>query len=359
MNKQGKKRVLLGLSGGVDSALSALLLKEQGFELNAVRMGVYNGPEHAGINGGCYGRNAAEDVEAAARLAAQLNIPFRVIDCAEPYEKLVMNYFKGEYLAGRTPNPCIRCNETVKFGALLTLARQSGLEFDYFATGHYARLEHSPEFGCTVLRRGADPVKDQSYFLYRLKPELLNNLIFPLGGYSKTETRRLAAERGLVVHDRPDSQDFYGGEYADLLEMPCREGNIVDSSGKVLGRHKGFWHYTPGQRRGLGVPAAHPLYVLKILPACNEVVVGPAEENLFEGCLIENVNFLLPSPEDGSRLLAKMRSFQKPHPVLINRGSEEDTMRITFEKPMSGLAPGQSLVLYKDDIVVGGGIIRA
>lgn len=351
------RRVLVGLSGGVDSAVAALLLKERGFEVICARMKVYDGPDDPALAYGCYGRGADDDEKSARAMAKALGLEFRVLPCADPWRELVLDYFRAEYLAGRTPNPCVRCNEAVKFGLFPRLAEALGLKFDFFATGHYVRLAADPDSGRLTLKRAADAAKDQSYFLYRLKAESLSRLIFPLGDFSKEEVRALARSAGLKAHDRPDSQDFYGGNYVDLLDQPDRPGNIVDSAGKVLGRHQGFWRYTPGQRKGLGVCGPEPLYVLKIRPKENEVVVGPAAENNFEGCLAEDLNFFLPLPAPGAELMAKMRSAQPLQPVTAEGLDEAGRLKVDFKKSLSGLAPGQSLVLYRDDLVVGGGII--
>lgn len=359
MAKNGSgRRVLVGLSGGVDSAVAAMTLMESGYEVSAVRMKVYDGPGHAAVISGCYGRGDDEDTASASAMAERLGLPFEVVDCSEAYQRLVLDYFRSEYLAGRTPNPCIRCNQTVKFGALLDLAARKQ-DFDFFATGHYARIEPDPASGEPMLKRGLDPHKDQSYFLYRLSRDQLARTLFPLGGMTKEQVRLLAAERGLAVHDRPDSQDFYGGDYVDLLDMPDRPGNIVDSGGRILGRHRGFWRYTPGQRRGLGVTGPAPLYVLRVVAERNEVVVGPAEENVFRGCVVADLNFLRPEPLPGTRLKARMRSSQPLKEVVIAFRTEDGRLGVEFAKPMSGLAPGQSLVLYQDDVVTGGGIIEA
>ena len=354
---QTKGRVLLGLSGGVDSAVAAALLLERGYEVTGARMSVYDGEDDGSLTSGCYGRRADDDAASAAALARRLGIDFRVIDCAAAWRREVLDYFRAEYLAGRTPNPCVRCNEMVKFGALWRGAERVGLDFDYFATGHYARIENAAEHGGPVLRRGADAGKDQSYFLYRLSRQTLGRLIFPLGDLTKPETRRLAEKMGLPVHDRPDSQDFYGGDYIDLIGAPDRQGSIIDASGRVLGRHRGFWRYTPGQRKGLGVSAPTPLYVLRVNAERNEVVVGPAGQNSFSGCIIDDCRFTLPEPEPGGRYLARMRSSQPLKEVTVVK-KESGRFWVDFADPMGGLAPGQSLVLYQGDLVVGGGIIQ-
>lgn len=350
------RRVLLALSGGVDSAVAALLLKERGFEVTAARMRVYSGPEE-GLAPGCYGSGGRAETQSAAAAAAQLGLNFVEIDCSEAFSSLVLDYFRCGYLAGLTPNPCVRCNETIKFGLFPQLARRQGLDFDFFATGHYVRLARWPQ-GNLTLRRGADMAKDQSYFLYRLPPKLLPRLIFPLGDLTKTQVRALAAERRLIVHGKADSQDFYGGAYGELLAQSSRPGSIVDSQGQVLGRHQGYWNYTPGQRRGLGVAAREPLYVLKIIPERNEVVVGPASENSYDGCRLHDCRWLGPPPAPGSHLLARLRSSQPLRPVTV--GSWEDgSLQVFFDQPQSGLAPGQSLVFYDGDLVLGGGIFMA
>ncbi len=349
--------MLVGLSGGVDSAVAALVLRECGYEVTAVRMRIYDGPDDPSLAYGCYGRGAAEERASAEALARHLGLPFREVDCVEAWRELVLEYFRSEYLAGRTPNPCVRCNQMIKFGALPRLAEAGGLAFDFFATGHYVRRTLDAE-GRPELRRGLDPRKDQSYFLYRLSREQLARTLFPLGGMTKAEVRGLAAARGLAVHNQPDSQDLYGGRYVDLLGAPDREGAVVDTRGRVLGRHRGFWHFTPGQRKGLGVCGPAPLYVLRVDAARNEVVVGPASENAFEGCFIDATNYFLPEPAPGTRLIARMRSSQPLQEVVVGERDEWGRLRIDFVRPMSGLAPGQSLVLYQDDLVIGGGIIQ-
>ena len=352
------QRALVGLSGGVDSSVAAMLLKKRGFEVIGVRMRVYDGPDKRELAYGCYGKTSLEDEKSAENLAKRLGIDFSIVECVDPWREYVLDYFRSEYLAGRTPNPCIRCNETVKFDLLPRLARAKGIDFDFFATGHYARIEKNSGGNWTTLRRAHDQRKDQSYFLYRLSREKLEKILFPLGDLTKEAVRLLAKEAGLASHDRPDSQDFYGGDYTDLLNVPDREGLIVDSGGKILGRHRGFWRYTPGQRKGLGVCGPEPLYVLAVSALKNEVVVGPAAENSFPGCEIADTNFFLPPPLKGSRLMAKMRSAQSLREVEVGEDLQNGRMRINFLKPMSGLAPGQSLVLYRDDLIVGGGVIQ-
>lgn len=340
---------MVGFSGGVDSAMTALLLREQGYDVRGAMMSVRDA---SGL--GC-GRDG--DGEAAKSLAERLGIPFVVIDCSGPYRTFVLEHFKREYLAGRTPNPCVACNPHVKFAALPTLARAAGLEFDRFATGHYARIEFNKEHGRHVLLRGVDHSKDQSYFLYRLDESQLAMTLFPLGDKLKTEVRAMAQERGVPVHDKPDSQDFYAGDYADILGLETLKGDIVDIEGKVLGSHNGYWHFTPGQRKGLGVAHKEALYVLHVEPAANRVVVGTQAQQLRAGCVIEAPYFPGGNPPQGTTLKGRLRSSQPLREMIVGENSG-DGMTILFNAPIHGVAPGQSLVLYDGEEVVGGGIIQ-
>ncbi len=339
-----KQRILVGFSGGVDSAVTALLLRRQGHDVTAVTMRV----EGPGIEGCANAGNA----EAAERLANELALPFHAIDCSGAFADQVIADFRREYLSGRTPNPCVRCNPAVKFGALWHQAEASGLVFDKFATGHYARIDYA---GPRLLR-GVDPHKDQSYFLYRLSAEQLARTVFPLGTYHKTSVRELAREWGVPVHDQADSQDFFAGEYARLLDQPDREGEIVDSSGKVLGKHTGFWHFTIGQRKGICVPYREALYVIRIDAENNRVVVGTRSDQMSGGCVIGELSFPAGVPQAGTACLGKVRSAQ---PLRAMRVGEEHNgeLAVEFAEPIQGVAPGQSLVLYDGKAVLGGGII--
>ena len=258
-------KILVGLSGGVDSAVTALILKQQGHTVIGATMSIWGKDGmalKAGHKNACYGPDEKEDIEQARKIAEQIGIPYHVFNCVEQYEKIVLENFKSEYIQGRTPNPCIWCNALVKFGVLPHIARENGIEFDKFATGHYARVEEIN--GKYLLKRGLAPRKDQSYFLYRLTQEQLKNIILPLGEYTKDEIRKIAKENGLLVAEKPDSQDFYDGDYNELLGVKEKEGNIVDVNGNILGHHKGIWNYTIGQRKGLGVSSTEPLYVLSL-----------------------------------------------------------------------------------------------
>lgn len=360
MNK--KKRVLVGLSGGVDSSLAAVLLQEQGYEVIGVTMAIYDEENSMAkvVGNACYDINEKDDIEEAKALAEKIGIQYVVADCIDDYKKLVLAYFKEEYMAGRTPNPCVKCNHLMKFGAMPSMAQKMGVEFDFFATGHYAQIEFSEKYNRYVLKRGLESRKDQSYFLYRLNQEQLSNTILPIGKLSKAETRELAKARGLKVHDKPDSQDFYSGDYNDILQEPARAGNIVDKEGNVLGTHNGFWNFTLGQRKGLGIAYSEPLYVISIRPKTNEVVVGIEENTFNHGCVIKDLTFILPEPVAGQKLQAKIRSSQQPFEIIIKDFADENKeLEIEFVDMQKAVAPGQSCVIYDGDLVVGGGIIKS
>jgi len=349
-------KIAVGLSGGIDSSVTAALLKEAGHDVVGITMKIWKeGRYRGGTKDACFGPGEADDIARAEALCARLGIPYRVFDCAEEYEKGVLDYFRKEYLAGRTPNPCIRCNVFLKFGVLPALARKSGLEFDRFATGHYARLRE--ENGTVALYAALDERKDQSYFLYRLKQSQLAELLFPLGGLQKSEVRELARKFGLVVKDKPDSQDFYSGDHTELLDTPDRPGHIVDTHGTVLGTHPGFWHYTIGQRKGLGVAAAHPLYVLDLNPCRNEVVVGAAAETVCHSFSIVDCSWISDTPENGAAVSVKIRSASRPVAAIVSE-AENGTFVLNIPGGVASAARGQSAVLYREDRVLGGGIIE-
>lgn len=344
--------VVVGFSGGVDSCLTALLLRQKGYRTAGIIMSVRDPVHPAGQ--GC---GMKEDIAAAQALADHIDMPLIVADCVDAYKHAVLDYFRAEYLTGRTPNPCVQCNPLVKFGQLPRIAREQGARFHHFATGHYARIEYSESDNAWLLKRGADHTKDQSYFLYRLTQEQLAATWFPLGGYRKTEVRQLAAKLDVPVHNKPDSQDFSVGDYAELLGQPPLEGDIVMADGKVMGKHQGYWNFTPGQRKGLGIAYTEPLFVIRVEPENNRVVVGARPEHMRMGCVIDNLVFHLPRPVPGTILLGRMRSSQPLHEMTIGESPRDGAMSVHFAKPQHGVAAGQSLVFYRDDVVVGGGVI--
>lgn len=350
-------KILVGLSGGVDSSVAALILKQQGHEVVGATMSIWGKDGMAtksGHKNACYGPDEKEDIEEARKIAAQIGIPYYVFNCVEQYEQIVLDNFKSEYIQGRTPNPCVWCNALVKFGVLPLIAKENGIEFDKFATGHYARVEEKD--GRFLLKRGIAPHKDQSYFLYRLKQEQLKNIILPLGNYTKDQIRKIAKDNGLEVAEKPDSQDFYDGDYNELLGVKEKDGNIVDLDGKVLGHHKGIWNYTIGQRKGIGVSATEPLYVLELRKDTNEVVIGPADKTFKKELTAVNLNWIaFDKLENERKVYAKIRSTQQPTPVTITPNG--DDVDVVFDELQKSIAIGQSVVFYDEDVVLGGGVI--
>ena len=347
-------KVLVGLSGGVDSAVAAMMLMEAGYTVIGVLMSVYGGKDEVPGNA-CYGPGELEDIRKAEAVAAHLGIPLHIIDCVDAYAERVLGYFRKTYLAGGTPNPCVRCNHLLKFGILPERARQKGLKADFFATGHYARAAYSSTYGQHVLLRGKDYRRDQSYFLHRLTVDQIKTALFPLGEMRKEDVRFLAKRAGLPVHDSPDSQDFYAGGYQKLLGVSPLPGAIVDTSEKEVGRHQGYWNFTPGQRRGLGVSLGEPAYVVRVDPVRNRVVVGKKRETSCLGCRVTDTHFVIPPGRITGPLKARLRSSQEPVPVTVRK--ENDIFLLTFDQAQHGIAPGQSAVLYDGDILVGGGTI--
>lgn len=358
-------KILVGMSGGVDSSVTALLLKEQGHEVVGAIMSIWSDEKHKrlapsvktnGCKDACYGPNEKEDIEEARKIAEKIGIPFHVFDCSKEYESIVLDNFKDEYLSGRTPNPCIRCNSLIKFDVLPFLAKKSGLEFDKFATGHYVRVEFDENKDRYIIKKGINPKKDQSYFLYKLRQDQLANIITPLGGYEKAQIREIAKAGGLEVHDKPDSQDFYTGDYNELLEVEPKAGNIVDKSGKILGTHQGFWNYTIGQRKGIGIAHTAPLYVIDLIKDSNEVVVGEADETFKKSLVAVDLNWVsIKGLEGEMKVGAKVRSSQVPVDATIRL--KDGAVIVDFEDMQKALTKGQSVVFYDEDVLLGGGII--
>lgn len=356
-------KILVGLSGGVDSSVTACLLKEQGHEVVGATMSIWDKNKYGNITAhkdACFSPHEEQDIEEARALCQKLDIPYYVIDCTKQYQQLVLNNFKQEYLAGRTPNPCIRCNATIKFEALPRSATEQGIEFDKFATGHYARLSYNECLQRYQLRRAVDEKKDQSYFIYRLQQSQLEKILLPLGGYSKTEVREIARKYGLKVSDKPDSQDFYTGDINDILEQPPLIGNFVDKNGEILGKHQGIWNFTIGQRRGLGISADRPLYVIGLNKERNEVVLGYAEEGLKRSILLKDLTWLSIFPlTEETEVEVKLRSSQTPIVATFHPKTDVSSPLLTFFEDQKAVAAGQSAVFYDDEgYVLGGGIIQ-
>ena len=355
-------KILVGMSGGVDSSVVATMLKKQGHEVIGATMSIwdkntkFSGNIHADS---CFSPHEEQDVETARQICKDLGIPYYVLDCSARYKQMVLENFKSEYKSGRTPNPCVVCNSYIKFGALPEEANSQGIEFDKFATGHYSQIVFNEKTSRYEIRRGADHTKDQSYFLYRLTQEQLSKIMMPLGTFTKRQVRELALEYGLPVSDKPDSQDFYSGDINDILQNEPQPGNFVTQDGRILGQHQGIWNYTVGQRRGMGIAAERPLYVIGFNKEKNEVIVGFEEECERSGLIAEKLCWsALDSLESPMECEAKIRSSQQPTAVKVTP-LENGQIKVDFFARQKAIAPGQSVVLYRNDVVLGGGVIKS
>jgi tRNA-uridine 2-sulfurtransferase len=352
-------RVVVGMSGGVDSSVAALLMKDAGHDVSGVTMQIYSGrPLDGPVADSCYGPGETADIEEAARTCAVLGIPHRVVDLRDEYRTIVLDYARDEYLGGRTPNPCVMCNQRVKFGLMLEkLAATSGVAFDFFATGHYSQVVRMPDTGRYAIRVASDPSKDQSYFLCMLTQAQLARVRFPLGGMLKPAVREIARSAGLSNADRAESQDFAAGGYKAVVDMPEKQGPITSADGTVIGHHKGIWGYTIGQRKGLGVGGGAPLYVTGINAGSNTIVAGP-ESALYKGELVaRDVNWAaMLEPTGAVRLAVKIRYRNAAVPATVTP-LPGGRARVTFDEAQRAIALGQWAVFYNDDILVGGGVI--
>lgn len=359
----GKGKVVVGMSGGVDSSVAAYLLKKQGYEVIGVTMQIWQeeSREQKEDNGGCCGLSAVDD---ARRIANQLDIPYYVMNFKEDFKKNVIDYFIEEYKLGRTPNPCIACNRYVKWESLLRRSKQIGA--DYIATGHYARIEKNPKNGRYALKISATAAKDQTYALYNLTQQQLADTLMPIGDYTKEEIRKIANEIGLSVANKPDSQEICfipDHDYGHFIEAETGKksvaGNFVDLKGNFLGKHRGIIHYTIGQRKGLGIAFGKPMYVYKMKPEKNEVVLCNNEDLFQKTVTAGNLNFMsIPDVEGEIRLEAKIRYSHKKAPCTVYKKGP-DMVECIFDEPQRAITPGQAIVFYDGEYVAGGGTILA
>lgn len=352
------KSVLLGMSGGVDSSVSAILLQEQGYKVYGVTMKLYAGEDD--IEGACCGLSATAD---AKRVCDKLGIPHYSINFEKEFKEQVIDKFINEYQNCRTPNPCIDCNRFLKFGAMYELAKKLGI--DYIATGHYAKVEYSEEYGKYVIKRSKASKKDQTYVLYNIPSDLVEHIVFPLSDFeSKDEIRKIAEEHGLAVAKKPDSQEICfipDNDYVKFLEkhniQGMRHGKIVDTKGVIFGKHQGLHRYTIGQRRGMGISSATPLYVVKLNKEKNQLIVGKEEELYTDTVYVEDTNCILFDKfTEGLEVDAKIRYSTPAKPAIIHV-NEDNTLTVKFKENVRAVTPGQAIAFYIGDILVGGGKI--
>ncbi|MCD8035986.1 MAG: tRNA 2-thiouridine(34) synthase MnmA [Clostridiales bacterium] len=356
-----KGKVVVGMSGGVDSSVAAYLLKEQGYDVIGVTMQIWQEENWEDIsdNGGCCGLSAVDD---ARRVADSIGIPHYVMNFRRDFEKSVIKYFVNEYKEGKTPNPCIACNRYVKWEALLSRAKQIGA--DYIATGHYARIEKYPKTGRLCVCSSVTQAKDQTYALFNLTQEQLSSTLMPVGNFTKEQIREIAKSIDLQISLKPDSQDICfvpDGDYASFIEKydgtKFPEGDFVDMNGNVLGRHKGIIHYTVGQRKGLGLALGKHIYVHHIDVINNRVVLCDNEELFGREVTANNINFMAVDHLDGeARAEAKIRYSHKKAPCTVKM--ENGLLKCTFDEPQRAVTPGQSLVVYDGDYILCGGTIQ-
>ncbi|MBS5794394.1 MAG: tRNA 2-thiouridine(34) synthase MnmA [Clostridiales bacterium] len=355
------KKVVVGMSGGVDSSVTAYLLKEQGYDVIGITMQIWQDEKRECLedNGGCCGFSAVDDARSVAK---KIDIPYYVLNFKKEFKENVIDYFIDEYSKGLTPNPCIACNRYVKWESLLQKALSLGA--DYIATGHYARIVKHPITNRYTIKTANTEAKDQTYALYNLTQFQLEKTLMPIGDYDKDTVRKIAKDIGLVVANKPDSQDICfvpDGNYSKFIRensnINIKEGNFIDINGNVLGKHQGITNYTIGQRKGLGIAFGKPMYVSEIRADKNEVVLTENEGLFKYNVLIKNFNFMSVEDIEGEvEVLGKLRYSQKQSPCII-RKIDDNIVEAIFEHPQRAITPGQAAVFYDGEYVLGGGII--
>lgn len=348
--------IAVGMSAGVDSTTTAKLLKEQGNKVFGVTMMLWNGDKRAPLSGSCYGPYQEKVVEECKKYAKEIGIEHYAFNVSEAFQKKVIDYVIESYKMGLTPNPCIMCNSHIKFAALFDAIENTGLQFDKFATGHYAGVKYDEQSKRYLLLRGKNLIKDQSYFLYRLTQKQLSKIMFPMYENTKEETREMARKFELEVADKNESQDFFAGEYHRLFDKDL-DGKIIHiETGEILGQHKGIWHYTVGQRKGLGIAYKEPLFIVGLESETNTVYVGGKDYTFVNEVNIYNINWIAEPRDYEFEALVKTRSAHKGTMARIIP-IDDDKINIKFLEPTGIVAKGQSCVCYDNEIALCGGIV--
>ncbi len=363
IKNKNMKTVAVGMSGGVDSTMAAYLLKKQGYNVIGLTMSIYDDNMNIPYSeaNGCYGPRGKESLKDAKIACDKLGIEHHMINLEKEFKTNVVDYFCNTYLDGHTPNPCVICNTKIKFGAMLDVAKNSGIKFDYFATGHYVRIEKNEENGRLYIRKPVDSHKDQTYFLYRLTQDQLSHLIFPISEYVKTDLKKIAEKVGFKEYaDKKESQDFIEADNYSILfgNREIKPGDIVDINGKKIAEHNGIINYTIGQRKGLNLGGGkEAMFVVDINPDLNIVIVGPKEYLYCKGLIAVDLNWMYIEKLEGEmKVECKVRSSNDTIPCVIKMKNDNE-VEVIFDAPQTAVKPGQSVVFYDNDKLIGGGII--